>query len=199
MADPHNTKRYGELWPQLKIDYYLQELEAIKPYIILSGGWAWHFMSPKKHKELKHAHDHKDADIFVLPQNISTVVNLLKNRGFEKIHTQYDKLPNNNDFRRYEKVVMSGDLSRQSLLPKSFEKFVPENFRITIDLFVRKDINIREIDGWNVVDPKQLLTFYSGIHTSDNCFAVKAAHDLLNKGIDPVGREELTTIREDKL
>ena len=180
MADPHNPERYGELWPQLKINLYLQELEEIKPYVIFSGGWAWHFMSPEGHAELKQAHDHKDADIFVPPQNVPTVISLLKYRGFERVSTQYDNLQNNNDFRRYEKVVNS-----------------TEPFKITIDFFVQKnlkDLQIREINGWNVVDPKQLLTFYSNNHTSDNCFAVKAAQDLLNKGIDPIGRGELVKI-----
>jgi len=181
MAAPHNQKRYGEVWPQLKIDCCLKELEVIKPYVVFSGGWAWHFMSPKGHTELKHAHDHKDIDIFVFPHNVSAVIELLKNRGFEKTYTQYDKLPNNNDFRRYEKVVND-----------------PEPFRITIDFFIGRELKVRDVDGWTVVDPKQLITFYSDIHTSDNCFAVKAAQDLLNRGIDPVGREELTKIPKEK-
>jgi hypothetical protein len=185
MADPHNPERYGELWPQFKINLYLQELEEIKPYVVFSGGWAWHFMSPEGHAELKHAHDHKDADIFVLPQNVPTVISLLKYRGFERVSTQYDNLPNNNDFRRYEKVT-----GKES----EYDEGSINTFRITIDFFVQKDLQIREINGWNVVDPKQLLTFYSNIHTSDNCFAVKAAQDLLNKGIDPIGREELVKI-----
>jgi len=65
MSDPHNQNRYGELWPLLRIDTGLAELEAIKLFIIVSGGWAWHFMSHSGHREYKHAHDHKDIDLFV--------------------------------------------------------------------------------------------------------------------------------------
>ena len=66
-------------------------------------------------------------------------------------------------------------------------------FRITIDFFV-KGVPSREIDGWRVVRPETLLTFYGNIHSSGSCFAVKAASRLLEQGIDPVGREELTQI-----
>ena len=176
MADPHNKKRYGETWPQDKIDLCLQELINLKPYVILSGGWAWHFMSPPGHVELKHAHDHKNVDIFVSPEKVSLVIGILGDNGFFKVPTKYDKLTNNKDFRRYEKLA--------------------KGVRITIDFFIDKNITAREIDGWKVVDPKQLLTFYSNIHSSDNCFAVLAADKLIRKGIDPVGRQELITIPE---
>jgi hypothetical protein len=176
MADPHNVKRYGETWSQVKIDRYLEELVKIKPFVIFSGGWAWHFMSPKNHIELKHAHDHKDVDIFVNYENVTTVIKLLMDNGFKKVPTKYDKLKNNNDFRRYEKVV--------------------DDFRVTIDFFIARNISTRIIEGWTVVEPTQLLTFYRSIHTSDNCFAVMAADLLIKRGIDPVGREELVTIPE---
>jgi hypothetical protein len=192
MADPHNKERYGEIWDSEIINSYLYELEApkspfesLRPYVIMSGGWAWHFMSPMGHVELKHAHDHKDLDIFVMPENVSLVINLLNQQGFKKIPTRFDGLPNNDDFRRYEKIMK-----------RSGRKLV-------IDFFVRKDIQVREVQGfgvlrskyiWKIVDPKQLLTFYKTIHSSDNCFAVKAADILLRKGIDPVGRPELVQI-----
>ena len=171
MADPHNKKRYGETWDSLVINNYLIELEPLKGIIILSGGWAWHFMSPPGHIELKHAHDHKDVDIFVSPQNVTVVIEKLFEQGFKKVPTRFDRLKNNSDFRCYEKE-MNGK-------------------KLIIDFFVGKDIQIRKIDGWQIVDPKQLLTFYKNIHSSDNCFAVKAATDLIKKGIDPIGRKEL--------
>jgi len=65
-------------WPQSRIATCLEELEIIKHFIILSGGWAWHFMSPVGHVEYKHAHDHKDIDLFVSPENVATVVSPLK-------------------------------------------------------------------------------------------------------------------------
>jgi len=201
MADPHNKKRYGETWDAEEINSFLFELdtrspdqEPLRPYIILSGGWAWHFMSPIGHEELKHAHDHKDVDFFVEPKNVSLVIILLEQQGFKRASTRFDNLPNNSDFRRYEKIT--------------------EKYKHIIDFFVRKDIQVREIQGlgadypwaginskepliWRVVDPKQLLTFYKTIHSSDNCFAVKAADILLKRGIDPVGRPELVEIPED--
>jgi hypothetical protein len=193
MADPHNKKRYGETWDSEEINEYLYELECpkftepLRAYIILSGGWAWHFMSPIGHVELKHAHDHKDVDIFVEPQHVSKVIELLGQQGFYRTATRFDGRPNNADFRRYEKITNNGK-------------------KLIIDFFVGKDIQVRQVRGrgilalftWKVVDPKQLLTFYKTIHSSDNCFAVKAADALLKKGIDPVGRPELVAIPEEK-
>lgn len=179
MAAPHNPQRYGEIWPQERIDGALEELVLIKPWVILSGGWAWHFMSPSGHIELKHAHDHKDMDLFVLPENVATVVSSLKQQGFAKVWTKYDKHDSPEDFRRYEKV--REDLQRP--------------LRLTIDLFVNQ-VPYREIQGWNVVEVKFLLGLYSNIHSSDKCFAVQAAVKLMQQGIDPVGRKELVEIPE---
>lgn len=179
MADPHNPRRYGETWPQGRIDASLVELQEIRPLIVLSGGWAWHFLSPKDHTELKHAHDHKDIDIFVEPENVAAVVSILKSRKFRKVATKYDRFPSEEDFRRYEKTV---------------ETEPNKTTRVTIDFFVRRGVPNREIDGWRVVEPEYLLTLYSNIHSSDKCFAVQAAHRLLEKGIDPEGRPELVEI-----
>jgi hypothetical protein len=121
MAASHNKSRYGEKWPQYRITYPLDELILLKDSIILSGGWAWHFMSPDGHEEYKHAHDHKDIDIFVLPENVANVVSILKSRGFEKVWTKYDKHQSPEDFRRYEKIITI-DEGRTS--------------RITIDLYL---------------------------------------------------------------
>ena len=178
MGAPHNKKRYGELWPQFRIDAGLRELNKIKDIVILSGGWAWHFMSPKNHDELKHAHDHKDIDLFVRPENVAFAVMRLKENGFEKVWTKYDKFESKEDFRRYEKNDREGD----------------KDFRITIDFFVSSSVPTRVIDGWEVVEPEFLLGLYSNIHSSDKCFAVQAALKLINKGIDPVGRNELIEV-----
>lgn len=178
MAAPHNPSRYGETWPQHRIDACLAEMEAVRPWVILSGGWAWHFMSPPGHTELKHAHDHKDIDLFVPPGDVATVVSTLKHRGFEKVWTKYDRIPSDEDFRRYEKVV---------------EVEGARPVRVTIDFFVC-EVPHREIDGWQVVEPDLLLSLYSNIHSSDKCFAVQAASRLLKQGIDPVGRTELVEI-----
>jgi hypothetical protein len=178
MSTPHNQKRYGETWSQAKINTSLEELNAIKPFIIISGGWAWHFMSPANHIEYKHVHDHKDIDLFVLPENVATVVSILKQRGFEKVWTKYDKLPSKEDFRRYEKRVEYDDIS----------------IKVTIDFFVSSEVPFREIEEWRIVEPEYLLGLYKTIHSSDTCFAVQAATQLIKQGIDPINRPELVEI-----
>jgi len=179
MGDPHNKNRYGETWPQSKIDTGLENLKIIKPFVIVSGGWAWHFMSPINHIEYKHAHDHKDIDLFVPPENVATVVSILKGKEFEKVWTKYDKLPSKEDFRRYEKRVESDDNT---------------SIKVTIDFFVSSEIPYREINEWKIVEPSYLLSLYKTIHSSDTCFAVQAATQLLEQGIDPVNRPELIEI-----
>jgi len=179
MGAPHNPTRYGETWPQPRIDAALAELEHIKPWAILSGGWAWHFLSPKGHIELKHAHDHKDIDLFVAPADVATVVTKLQDCGFQKVWTKYDRLPSDEEFRRYEKSV---------------EPPNGKPIRVTIDFFLRDDVPAREIDGWRVVEPEYLLSLYSNIHSSDKCFAVQAATRLIARGIDPQGNPELVKI-----
>ena len=177
MAAPHNPGRYGELWPKERIEVSLVELDFIKPWVTLSGGWAWHFMSPKGHLELKHAHDHKDIDIFIKPVNVPNVIEILKDRGFEKMLTKYDRLPSAEDFRRYGKTSVSP--------------------RVVIDFFVKK-VPTRMVGGWKVVKPEFLLGLYSNIHSSDKCFAVQAASKLIQQGIDPAGRPELVEIPKRK-
>lgn len=178
MADEHNPDRYGETWAQHKIDAYLEAMLPFQSLVVFSGGWAWHFMSPKGHPEYKHAHDHKDVDWMVPPCNVGTVVGMLKANGFEKVTTKYDRLPSAEDFRRYEKVVEDGE---------------HQPFRLTIDFFVR-DVPCLVLDGWMVVEPSLLLTFYSTFHSSKSCFAVQAAKKLLDQGIDPVGHPSLVEI-----
>lgn len=181
MGAPHNTDRYGETGNQRRIDFCLVEMEKIKPYVILSGGWAWHFMSPEGHVELKHAHDHKDIDLFVEPEMVGTVVSILKGNEFKKVWTRYDGKPLKVglEFRRYEKVL---------------EEKGERPVRVTIDFFVG-NVETRTLDsGWTVVKPEVMITYYSSIHSSDSCFAVQAASKLIAQGIDPVGRPELVEI-----
>lgn len=179
MGAPHNINRYGELWNQSRIDESLKILSILKEYIIISGGWAWHFMSVPNHTEYKHAHDHKDIDVFVHPKNVSEVMMLLQANDFEKVWTRYDHLPSQENFRRYEKVV-------------ALETEKP--FRVTIDFFEREDIEAVESNGFYVVNSSQLLTFYRNIHSSDKCWAVMRAKEFLEKGINPIGRKELSEI-----
>lgn len=170
MADNHNTARYGETWHQYKIEAYMEVLKALKHSVVLSGGWAWHFMSPEGHVEYKHAHDHKDVDLMVPLRTVWQTTTIIKDLGFAKVGTRYDHLPSAEDFRRYEKEV-------------SVEGQQP--FRITIDFFV-KDVPVLQCKGgWLVVRPDVLISYYSTIHSSKSCFAVQAAKALLDTGVDP--------------
>jgi hypothetical protein len=170
MSDPHNPARYGEVWPQHKIDACLAALQPLKTLVVLSGGWAWHFMSPPDHVENKHGHDHKDIDLMVPPRTVSSTMIALREAGFEKVATKYDRLQSAEDFRRYEKVVDDG---------------THQPFRITIDFFV-KDVPVLQCPGgWLVVRPDVLLGYYSRIHSSTSCWAVLAAQKLLAAGLPP--------------
>ena len=101
---------------------------------------------------------------------------------FKKAWTKYDRLPSKEEFRRYEKRVISNNKS----------------VKITIDFFVRNNVPSNKIEGWSIVDPKYLLTLYTNIHSSDKCFAVKAAKILIDKGINPIGMQELVDIPKHK-
>jgi hypothetical protein len=149
-----------------RIAEHLQELELIKDFVVISGGMAWHLMSPPHH-ELKALHDHKDLDLLVIPEHFQTVVAILKGAGYEKTWTKYEGV--SKDFYRY---VKHGE------------------FKIMLDLFVEATPFV-EVQGFKVVEPAHLLTFYKSKHTSDYCTAVQAATALLAQGISPVGRREL--------
>lgn len=177
MSANHNIKRYGELWPDYRVAMGLDILEKLKQWVVISGGWAWHFMSPPNHTEYKHAHDHKDIDIFVHPKNVAQVMTILLAEGFEKVWTRYDHIPSPENFRRYEKVDWL-DHGKQ--------------VRITIDFFESKQIETISVHGWTLVEPKTLLSYYSNIHSSDKCWAVKAAVQLIAQQKNPVGNPLLT-------
>lgn len=177
MGAPHNIKRYSEVWPEFRIKSGLEILEKLKDKVIISGGWAWHFMSQIDHTEYKHAHDHKDIDVFVGKEDVAEVVMILQQEDFQKVWTRYDHLPSEENFRRYEKTI--------ELENGKFH-------RITIDFFERNDLETVEANRFTVVKPDALLSFYRNIHSSDKCWAVMAAKDLLEKGINPVGHSKLS-------
>ncbi|PWN61345.1 hypothetical protein [Chryseobacterium oncorhynchi] len=179
MGAPHNIKRYGEVWPEFRIRFGLEILNKLKDKVIISGGGAWHFMSETGHTEYKHAHDHKDIDVFVMKENVAEVVMILQQEGFQKVWTRYDHLPSEENFRRYEKTVEWEN-----------DKFN----RITIDFFEKDNLETVIANGFTVVEPGVLLSFYRNIHSSDKCWAVMAVKDLIQKGIDPVGHSLLSKI-----
>jgi hypothetical protein len=176
MGDPHNPARVGEKWNQERLDVQLAELEQLKnltPFV-LSGGWAWHFMSPQPHEEVKIFHDHKDIDVFIKPNDFYNFMTALKNRGFEKVKTRYDK--GSGSFCRYTKFL--------------------DNGKIVFDVFI-EDMPSVESNGFLVVPPKHLLPMYSiKKHTSEECVAVITARDLVKRGINPIGHKDLVDLNK---
>lgn len=161
-----------ELWNPKKIHLQLKALHEISEHCVISGGLAWHLMSPP-HEEIKTTHDHKDVDIFVFPHAFQQVFTKLKEMGFEKVWTKYDGVGKN--FYRYTLTGEPGD-------------------KVLFDIFVENIPYIKvthELGSFNVVEPSYLLNLYERTHTSKDCKAVKAAKKLMEKGISPVGREEL--------
>jgi hypothetical protein len=170
MAAPHNPARIGEQWNLQQIAVIQQEIEAIKDYVVLSGGWAWHFMTPPGHSELKHAHDHKDADLFVEPSLFGTLAALLKSRGFQRTWTRFDSSPGSETFYRYTRIVETS----------------PPPIKVMFDLFA-ETVPCVEAQGMRVVEPRYLLSLYGNKLSSDLCFSVQIARKLLTQGQNPVG------------
>lgn len=168
MGDPHNPKRAGELWDEARIAAQLEEIKAVKDIAVFSGGWAWHFMSPPGHRELKTQHDHKDVDVLIKPEDSETLRRMLVARGFERARTQYDNP--SGKFYRMTKYYEGG--------------------KVVFDIFL-EPVESVEAGGFRVVEPRTLLSFYGKKHTSEECLAVQEARKLVARGISPVGRPEL--------
>jgi hypothetical protein len=169
MGDPRNPKRANEPWNLDRLRVMETELRALAPLVTISGGWAWHIMAPP-HEELKRFHDHKDVDLFVEPERFPELVQVLTGRGYTRIWTRFDATSTH--FYRYSKYV--GDA------------------KVILDVFVRHVPSV-QVGDIRVVDPATLITFYGDIHSTDDCVSVIAAKRLLERGISPIGREELVT------
>ena len=113
MGDPRNPDRAAETWNANRIEVMELEISILAQLMVISGGWAWHFMSPP-HEELKYFHDHKDIDVFVHPEDAAALFTRLQQMGYKRITTIYDgvaKDPNHpaaalyRDFVRYETMV----------------------------------------------------------------------------------------------
>lgn len=165
------------MWKQEKLETQIQAVELVKDKVVVSGGLAWHFMSPP-HTETKLIHDHKDVDLFVAPKDTGKVIAKLKEAGFIRSWSKYDGSPG---FYRYG----------QSIERKG------KHVKVIIDLFVEK-VPFIEVQGFKIVEPKKLLGYYKGPLQSSKCTAVKAASILVLRGINPVGRAELIGKTEPK-
>lgn len=170
MGDPRNPARIREKWDAHRVE--VMDLE-IRTFLctkgILSGGWAWHYMSPP-HEEYKLLHDHKDIDLFVSPHATPKTIWDMKDNGYKRIWTQYDD-PSSN-FVRFEKYE--------------------DGVKIIIDLFTANVPYLDLGDDIRVVEPPTLLSYYKAKkHTTDDCVAVIEARKLLDKGEYPLRRQEL--------
>lgn len=170
MAQPHRVERYGELSDPVQLQVLETEIRALASWITVSGGWAWHFMSPPGHRELKHAHDHKDVDLFVAPADLGPFVALLKgSHGYTRTTTRFDGRADSQDFYRYTRHVPVAGAP----------------VKVILDVFVG-DVPAVSARGARVVAPDYLLTLYGRKHSSGECFSVQIAKELLAQGENPV-------------
>lgn len=208
MGDPHNPNRYGELWNPYRWDVLAREIDAVKGYGALSGGWAWHYMSPP-HIEEKHLHDHRDIDFHVYPSRFAELVVLLEARGYSRVKTRFDDP--SGEFIRYEKHIYPcpecgghAEYYDSSYDPEGQEQFEYlctatedehwshniEPVKVIFDLFVHETPTI-EAGGYTVVEPGHMLTFYGIKHSSEQCRAVQAARRIQASGGEIVKHPDL--------
>lgn len=159
-------------WKWEKLEAQLEVVRAIKDYAVVSGGLAWHLMSPV-HVENKRVHDHSDVDLFIIPEHFSAAIAILKSLDFHRWYTKYDRITPN--FYRYGKTTTWTNGKR---------------VKTELDLFVRQ-VPYREIGDFKVITVEALLPMYQECHSSSGCTAVIAAKWLVKRGIDPLGRKEL--------
>jgi hypothetical protein len=160
-------------WSTKRVEIYLGDLFIIAPDVVISGGWAWHFLSPPGHVETKFSHDHRDVSMFVAPSRMTSVSLDIGELGFTecvlKTDKSHGKVPKD-EFHRYEKFVDNVGL-----------KMV---FEVTV-----REVPFRTIGEYQVLDPKELLKLYE--KSTADWGAVVAARKLIAEGIDPQGRPEL--------
>ena len=204
MGDPHNPARTGELWNPVRWNVLATEIEAIKEFGALSGGWAWHYMS-SPHKDEKHLHDHRDIDIHVFPERFAEMVVVLDKRGYHRQTTRFDDP--SGEFIRFEKHIYPcpqcgghGEYYDSSYDPEGQEQFEylctaeaeehwfhnVEPVKVIFDLFVHAVPTIK-VNGYTVVEPNEMLTYYGVKHSSEQCVAVQAARKIQKDGGEIVG------------
>lgn len=156
-------------WKNEKLLAQLDVVDALGDLVVVSGGLAWHLMSPP-HVEEKIMHDHSDIDLFALPKTSYEVFAKLKSMGYSQFWTKY----NTKNFYRYGQTIQKGE----------------KRVKVLIDLYV-EEVPFIKVNGYQIVEPKYLLSLYETTHSSKDCTAVKNATILVSHGQDPVGRYEL--------
>jgi hypothetical protein len=164
-------------WKQEKLMEQLKVVKELGDLVVISGGLAWHIMSPE-HIEAKIHHDHSDIDLFAVPEHSAEVLDRLKTMGFNRYYTKYAATPN---FYRYGKTAQHHGTGKR--------------VKILIDLYIER-VPFMVFNGYQIVDMNHLLGLYETTHSSKNCTAVKAAKELIKKGINPIGRYELVGIKK---
>ncbi len=176
-----------ELWNKGRIEAMVKELNRFKDLVTISGGYAWHFMSPP-HEEKRSFHDHKDIDIFIKPDTMLEFMMVLNDRPWKDYEVKYER-----QWTKYD--GKSKDFYRYTAYVDNQHPGIEEPIKVMLDVFVRDipSIPVSALDGtiYNVVDPVHLLPLYEHSHSSKDCVAVQAAMKLVAKGISPVGRPEL--------
>lgn len=197
------------MWGPVRWVVLAKEIEAVKEYGVLSGGWAWHYMSPP-HREEKHLHDHRDIDLHVFPSRFAELVTVLTERGYHRTTTRFDDP--SGEFIRYEKHIYPCptcgghaeyyDSTHDDEGIEQFEYLCPdcpdethwffnaEPVKVIFDLFV-KEVPFIEAQGYNVVEPEHMLTFYGVKHSSEQCVAVQAARKIEAEGGEIVNNPAL--------
>ena len=172
MSDPHNPARDDDVWNPRRLQEHEDTLEALftvhADALTVSGGHAWHLMSPRGHIEFKRLHDHSDLDLFVIPRLLTSVLPTLKNLGFIKAQTLHDDP--SGSFVRYTRFKEGG--------------------KLVLDIYI-EDVPSVLIDTYRIVEPNHLIGLYDKTHSSKNCIAVIEAKKLVAQGISPIGRQEL--------
>ncbi|CAM1373818.1 conserved hypothetical protein [Tenacibaculum litopenaei] len=179
MEEIQINTRQRALWPAHFTQKGLEILNVLQQWVIVSGGWAWHFMSAEDHPEYKQAHDHKDIDIFVTPDNRALVTQLLCAADFEKVMTPYDRLVTDSKYRRYEKRDWLADGTQYTLV---------------IDFIEIDAIPTVQVGNWTLVHPKTLLNLYQSVQSSHQCWAVRNARALQENDEMIVGNPLLTQL-----
>jgi len=159
------------MWKNEKLQAQIKTVEAVKKFVVVSGGLSWHLISPP-HEEKKTIHDHSDVDLFVFPEHAGTVIGTFKSLGFNKYWTKYDGIDKN--FSRYGATIQEGE----------------KRVKVLIDLFV-EEVPYYVYNNFNIIDTEYIMTLYGYKHMSAECTAVKSAKRLLARGESVVGRKEL--------
>lgn len=199
MTDPHNFTRPGEIWNPHKLAVRMREIEALREYGALSGGWAWHYLSPP-HKEEKHLHEHRDIDFHVLSERFDELVIAFGNRGYHRKAVRFDDP--SGDLIQFEQYIFpcpecqghgeyydsfydeEGTESMEYKCPDCEHWFPePKLVNVLFNVFVHQ-VGTLEVNGYTMLEPSLLLALDGVKDSSEECLARVAARGIqANDGV----------------